>query len=108
MPRTPTAPKDWLETIGSLEGQVAFNKAKGSIPARTDADTVGLLGATSRPRSSRSARTPSSPRWRTVPLRPAAWSNAISDAISKFTTGAGDLAGFQSDLADAADGQRLS
>lgn len=29
--------KDWLSTISSAEGQKAFNQAKGSIPARTDA-----------------------------------------------------------------------
>jgi glucose/mannose transport system substrate-binding protein len=32
------AAKDWLATISSAEGQKAFNLAKGSIPARTDAD----------------------------------------------------------------------
>ena len=32
------ATKDWLTTISSAEGQKAFNLAKGSIPARTDAD----------------------------------------------------------------------
>jgi len=31
------AAKDWLTTISSAEGQKAFNLAKGSIPARTDA-----------------------------------------------------------------------
>ncbi len=31
------ATKDWLTTISSAEGQKAFNLAKGSIPARTDA-----------------------------------------------------------------------
>lgn len=30
------AAKDWLTTISSVEGQKAFNLAKGSIPARTD------------------------------------------------------------------------
>ncbi|MGF2949741.1 ABC transporter substrate-binding protein [Microbacterium alcoholitolerans] len=30
--------KNWLKTISSAEGQEAFNLAKGSIPARTDAD----------------------------------------------------------------------
>jgi glucose/mannose transport system substrate-binding protein len=30
--------KCWLKTIGSAEGQKAFNTKKGSIPARTDAD----------------------------------------------------------------------
>ncbi len=28
--------KDWLRTVGSADGQLAFNLAKGSIPARTD------------------------------------------------------------------------
>ena len=31
------AAKDWLRTISSADGQKAFNLAKGSIPARTDA-----------------------------------------------------------------------
>jgi glucose/mannose transport system substrate-binding protein len=30
--------KCWLKTVGSAEGQKAFNTKKGSIPARTDAD----------------------------------------------------------------------
>ncbi|WP_344101953.1 ABC transporter substrate-binding protein [Myceligenerans crystallogenes] len=30
--------KAWLKTIGSKEGQVRFNKIKGSIPAREDVD----------------------------------------------------------------------
>jgi glucose/mannose transport system substrate-binding protein len=34
---------------------------------------------------------------------PTAWANAISDATSKFTTGGGDLAGFQADLVAAAE-----
>ncbi len=36
----PEGAKAWLETIASPEGQLAFNKAKGSIPARTDADAT--------------------------------------------------------------------
>lgn len=34
--KNPAGAKDWLMTIGSAEGQKAFNLAKGSIPARTD------------------------------------------------------------------------
>jgi glucose/mannose transport system substrate-binding protein len=30
--------KAWLQTVGSAEGQKAFNQKKGSIPARTDAN----------------------------------------------------------------------
>ena len=32
------ATEDWLTTLSSVEGQQAFNLAKGSIPARTDVD----------------------------------------------------------------------
>ncbi|MGA8046701.1 MAG: ABC transporter substrate-binding protein [Dermatophilaceae bacterium] len=32
----PEGSKDWLRTVGSVDGQKAFNLAKGSIPARTD------------------------------------------------------------------------
>ncbi len=35
----PKGTEAWLDTIASDEGQVAFNKAKGSIPASTTADT---------------------------------------------------------------------
>jgi glucose/mannose transport system substrate-binding protein len=34
----PEQAKAWLAVCGSREGQDAFNPAKGSIPARTDAD----------------------------------------------------------------------
>jgi len=35
----PAATEAWLETVASAEGQEAFNKAKGSIPANIEADT---------------------------------------------------------------------
>ncbi|MGH3352034.1 MAG: ABC transporter substrate-binding protein [Nocardioides sp.] len=35
----PEGTEAWLDSIASDEGQVAFNKAKGSIPASTTADT---------------------------------------------------------------------
>ncbi|MDR1512404.1 MAG: ABC transporter substrate-binding protein [Propionibacteriaceae bacterium] len=34
----PAGAKAWLDVISSKEGQEAFNKVKGSIPARTDVD----------------------------------------------------------------------
>jgi glucose/mannose transport system substrate-binding protein len=34
----PDGAKAWLDNISSKEGQIAFNKVKGSIPARTDID----------------------------------------------------------------------
>lgn len=33
------AAEEWLKVVGSREGQDAFNPLKGSVPARTDADT---------------------------------------------------------------------
>lgn len=36
--KNPETAKAFLETIGSLDGQTAFNKKKGSVPARSDAD----------------------------------------------------------------------
>ena len=35
----PAATEAWLETVASAEGQEAFNKAKGSVPANIEADT---------------------------------------------------------------------
>jgi glucose/mannose transport system substrate-binding protein len=93
--------KAWLETVGSLEGQVAFNKAKGSIPARTDADPAEFS------EYQQSAIESYAQDTIVASLAHGAASsvavlNAISDATSKFTTGASDVAGFQSELAAAA------
>lgn len=35
---------NWLKVVGSIAGQNAFNTLKGSIPARTDADSISLYG----------------------------------------------------------------
>lgn len=96
----PDGAKAWLDTIGSLEGQVAFNKAKGSIPARTDADPAEFSEYQQSAITSYAEDTivPSLAHGAAAPV---ATLNAVSDATSKFTTGASDLAGFQADLADA-------
>jgi len=46
-PPNPTAAETMLKVIASVEGQVGFNKYKGSIPARTDIDPA-LLDPVSR------------------------------------------------------------
>jgi glucose/mannose transport system substrate-binding protein len=91
----------WLETVGSLEGQVAFNKAKGSIPARTDADAAEFSEYQQSAIESyaNDAIVPSLAHGAASPI---AVLNGVSDATSKFTTGASDLATFQSELATAA------
>jgi glucose/mannose transport system substrate-binding protein len=91
----------WLETVGSLEGQVAFNKAKGSIPARTDADPAEFseYQQSAIEAYANDAIVPSLAHGAASPI---AVLNGVSDATSKFTTGASDLATFQSELATAA------
>ncbi|MFJ3404558.1 ABC transporter substrate-binding protein [Promicromonospora sp. NPDC090134] len=96
----PDGAKAWLETVGSLEGQVAFNKAKGSIPARTDADPAEFSEYQQTAIESFANDTIVSSLAHGA-AAPVATLNAISDATSKFTTGASDLAGFQSELASA-------
>src|SRR5690554_7227901 len=97
----PEGAKAWLETVGSLEGQVAFNKAKGSIPARTDADPTEFspYQQTAITSFAEDQIVSSLAHGAATPI---AWLNAISDATSKFTTGGSDLATFQADLAAAA------
>ncbi len=99
----PDGAKAWLETVGSLEGQVAFNKAKGSIPARTDADPTEFSPYQQTAITSFAEDTIVSSLAHGA-ATPIAWLNAISDATSKFTTGGGDLATFQAELVAAAAG----
>lgn len=99
----PGGAKAWLETVGSAEGQEAFNKAKGSIPARTDVDmsTFGEYQQAAAESFKSDTIVSSLAHGAAAPV---ATLNAISDATSKFTTGASDLAAYQSELAAAAQG----
>ncbi|ROS72138.1 ABC transporter substrate-binding protein [Cellulomonas sp. PhB143] len=99
----PGGAKNWLETVGSAEGQEAFNKAKGSIPARTDADTSDFSDYQQTAIESFGKDTIVSSLAHGA-AAPVATLNAITDATSKFTTGASDLATYQSDLAAAVKG----
>ena len=101
MPRTRTAPRRGSRPSARLEGQVAFNKAKGSIPARSDAEPGDFSAYQQTAMTSFGEDTIVSSLAHGA-ATPVAWLNAISDATSKFTTGGGDLAGFQADLAAAA------
>lgn len=99
----PDGAQAWLETVSSLDGQVAFNKAKGSIPARTDADPADFSEYQQTAIES-FANDTIAPSLAHGAAAPVATLNAISDATSKFTTGASDLETFQSELAAAAQG----
>jgi len=99
----PDGAKAWLETVGSLDGQTAFNKAKGSIPARTDANPSDFseYQQTAITSFGQDKIVSSLAHGAATPI---AWLNKISEATSKFTTGATDLAGYQAELAAAAQG----
>jgi len=96
----PAGAEDWLETVSSLEGQTAFNQAKGSIPARTDADPADFSPY-------QQATMAAFGRDTIVPslAHGAAASNsvlmAISSATETFTTGGSSLTTFQAALAAA-------
>lgn len=97
----PAGTKAWLDTISSVEGQEAFNLAKGSIPSRVDTD------ASKFPPYQQSALESFANDEICSSIAhgaatSVAWLNAISDATSKFTSGASDLANYQSELVAAA------
>ena len=96
----PGGAKAWLETIASADGQTAFNKAKGSIPARTDANPADFSEYQQTAIESFANDTIVSSLAHGA-AAPVATLNAISDATSKFTTGASDLAKYQEELAAA-------
>ncbi|TQL48800.1 carbohydrate ABC transporter substrate-binding protein (CUT1 family) [Homoserinimonas aerilata] len=95
------AAKDWLTTISSAEGQKAFNIAKGSIPARTDAT------ASDYPAYQQTAITSFADDTVVSSLAHGAaasisWSGDISSAVGKFGTDK-DAASLVSALVAAAD-----
>lgn len=100
----PEGAKAWLQTISSKEGQIAFNKVKGSIPARSDLtdeekaefgeyqqDAMKAFGEDTIVSSIAHGA-----------AAPVAVSDEMNNACAKFWEGASDLAGFQAQLADAA------
>lgn len=92
--------KDWLSTVGSAEGQKAFNLAKGSIPARTDVTSEGFPAYQqwAMGEFKKDTIVSSIAHGAAVSL---AWNTAISQAISKFMS-TKDQGGLQSDLVNAA------
>lgn len=92
--------KCWLKTVGSAEGQKAFNSKKGSIPARTDVSADGF------PAYQQAAMAD----WKSATQVPSCahgaacsqgFQGAIVSAAGKFSTD-GDVASLQAALAAAA------
>ncbi len=96
----PDGAKAWLDTIGSLDGQVAFNKAKGSIPARTDADPEEFSEY-----QQTAIESYASDDIVASLAHGAAASvtvlNGVENAISKFTSGGSDVSTLQEELVAA-------
>lgn len=98
----PDGAKAWLETIGSLEGQVAFNKAKGSIPARTDADPSEFSEYQQTAIESYASDDilPSLAHGAAASVTVL---NGVENAVSKYTSGGSDLETLQAELTSAAE-----
>ncbi|MDT0318465.1 ABC transporter substrate-binding protein [Streptomyces millisiae] len=96
----PEGSRAWLETVASLEGQTAFSVAKGSIPARVDADPADFSEYQQTAMESYGQDTIVSSLAHGAAV-PVSQLNAITDATSRFTSGAADLSTFQSELAAA-------
>ncbi len=98
--KNPGGAKDWLNLIGSPEGQKAFNLAKGSIPARTDIPSSDFPPYQQTAMASFKADkiAPSIAHGAAVSQ---AWNSDISTAISKFYRGK-NQATLVSDLVAAA------
>ena len=99
----PAAAKAWLDVISSKDGQTAFNKVKGSIPARTDIDlsTFSVYQQAAADSFNKDAIVPSLQHGAAATI---AQGNAANTAVSKFTTspmGADNLATLQAELAAA-------
>jgi glucose/mannose transport system substrate-binding protein len=96
----PEGTEAWLDTVASADGQVAFNKAKGSIPANVEADTADFA-----PYQQTAIESWENDEIVSSLAHGAAvsvsWLTDITTAISKFGTD-NDVAGLQSGLAEAA------
>lgn len=76
---------DWLKTVGSVEGQDAFNPKKGSIPARVDADK-SIYDAYSQSAIADFASNELVPSEANGPATIPAFLTPITDAISVFVS----------------------
>jgi len=97
----PGATEAWLDTVASAEGQTAFNKAKGSIPANTEADTsdFGPYQQTAIESFQQDAIVSSLAHGAAASV---SWLTDITAAVSKFGS-TGDVAGLQEGLVSAAE-----
>jgi glucose/mannose transport system substrate-binding protein len=92
--------KCWLKTVGSSEGQKAFNTKKGSIPARIDASPADYPAYQQAAMADwkKDTAVPSCPHGSACSQ---GWQGAVNSAQGKFSSD-GDVAGLQKALVAAA------
>lgn len=108
LPKDATHPggtKAWLSTISSKEGQIAFNKVKGSIPARSDLSDAEKGEFSEYQQNAmesfgKDTIVSSIAHGAALPVK---ISNEISDAVKKFTETGSGLDAFQAELVKATD-----
>jgi len=96
----PDGTEAWLDTVASAEGQEAFNAAKGSIPANTEADTssFGPYQQTAIEDYANDEIVSSLAHGAAAPI---SWLTDVTAAVAKFGAN-GDVAELQSGLVEAA------
>jgi glucose/mannose transport system substrate-binding protein len=99
----PGGAKAWLSVISSVDGQAAFNKVKGSIPARTDVD-LGDFSEYQQQAAEAYAADTIVGSLQHGAAASIAQGAAINEAVGKFRSGASDLATFQGEFAKAISG----
>ncbi len=102
--KNPDGAKDWLNLVGSAEGQQAFNIAKGSIPARTDVPASAFPTYQQSAMESFTNDTIASSITHGAAVE-TAWSADITTAVSRFASDR-NVDGFVSALATAAQANR--
>ncbi|MFP5415644.1 MAG: ABC transporter substrate-binding protein [Actinomycetes bacterium] len=102
--KNPAGAKDWLNLVGSAEGQKAFNLAKGSIPARTDVPAADFPAYQQTAIQSYAGDEIASSIAHGAAVQ-TAWSSDIMTALSKFASDK-DAAGLVEGLATAAQTNR--
>src|SRR5690606_11359594 len=93
--------KAWLQTVGSAEGEKAFNMQKGTIPARTDDDPkdYGDYQKTALESYKNDTIVPSLAHGAAASVK---WSTAITEAVSSFSANK-DIEKLKSALVKAAE-----
>ncbi len=93
--------KAWLKTVGSADGQEAFNTKKGSIPVRTDADP-SAYNEYQQAAIKAFAKDTIVPSLMHGAAAPVAWLSEIQSAIGQFSS-TNDVGQLQDALVAAAD-----